>query len=65
MKEKLQFIVCVENVSGTFDISDPFDKYADAQKWRYEHEANFLKNKPTATSCHSNLIFRHIVEGAQ
>lgn len=65
MKETLKFQVTVEKSPKEWLISDKFNSYDEAQKWRHHQEAELLKANPTRTSVRSNLLFVHEVEDAQ
>ena len=65
MKETLKFQVTIEKGPKDWTISDVFDNYNDAQKWRHQQEAELLKANPNRGCVRSNLIFVREVEGAQ
>ena len=65
MKETLRFQVTVEKSPKEWLISDKFNTYDEAQKWRHQQEAELLKANPTRSSVRSNLLFVHEVEDAQ
>lgn len=57
MKQTLKFQVTVEKSAKEWLVSDVFDSYDDAQKWRHEQEATLLMQNPTRYNVRSNLIF--------
>ena len=65
MKETLKFQVTVEKSPKDWMISEKFDSYEDAQKWRHQQEAELLKADPNRNCVRSNLLFVREVEGAQ
>ena len=65
MKEVLMFQVTVERGPKDWIVSDKFNDYNDAQKWRHEQEATLLKENPNRDCVRSNLLFaREVVKGA-
>lgn len=66
MKEVLKFQVTVEKGPKDWAVSEKFDSYEAAQKWRHEQEAKLLKENPKRDCVRSNLLFvREVVEGEQ
>lgn len=63
MNITLKFQVTVEKSDKEWLVSKVFDTYEEAQKWRYQQEAQLLKAEPNRKNVRSNLLF--VREGVQ
>ena len=57
MKQIIKFRVSVEIHRNNWQISEPFDSYAEAQAWRLAKERELFKENPNRRGVTTNMLF--------